>query len=465
MSRITLIAPSAIHENGLNTLYQTLKAKGLTLHGGAGFEKFDDYNAWLAFVRAPRGTPAPDNSYRKVADSTYVALQGEQVIGIINIRHELTDFLRQIGGHIGYAIHPGYWNQGYATEMLALTLEKTDALHIDTLLLTCSADNPASARVIEKNGGILEKTVEHEGMTVQHYRIHRKLPLEKAPSSLVRYKQMPVWTRDTIPEAVLAQHNTKVGTWGKLRVLGGSLTFHELNADGTIIASHQLTPDSEIWTIYPQQWHKVEPHGDDFAMQLEFHCEPTDYVEKKYGMTATHSAIKAAVQTVPVGKTLDLGCGHGRNALYLALLGYDVTALDHNPEAIASLAERAAEETLPLRAATYDINNAHLTEQYDFIFSTVVFMFLQAERIPAIIADMQAHTQAGGYNLIVCAMDTDDYPCHMPFSFTFKAGELRQYYRDWQLHTYEEAPGNLHATDKHGNPVRLKFVTMLAQKG
>ncbi|STY64791.1 Tellurite resistance protein TehB homolog [Mannheimia haemolytica] len=37
---------------------------------------------------------------------------------------------------------------------------------------------------------------------------------------------------------------------------------------------------------------------------------------------------------------------------------------------------------------------------------------------------MQKNTKVGGYNLIVCAMSTDDYPCPMPFSFTFKEGEL-----------------------------------------
>ena len=69
---------------------------------------------------------------------------------------------------------------------------------------------------------------------------------------------------------------------------------------------HILQPDSGVWTIYPQAWHKVEPLDDDFAVQLEFHCEKADFFHKKYGMTATHSAIREAVQAVPPCKTLDL---------------------------------------------------------------------------------------------------------------------------------------------------------------
>ena len=247
-------------------------------------------------------------------------------------------------------------------------------------------------------------------------------------------------------------------------MLAGRLKFRELTEDGATTAEHILTPESGVWTIYPQQWHRVEMLDDDTQMQLEFHCEPADYFHKKYGMTRTHSAVVAANETVPPGKALDLGCGQGRNALYLALAGHEVTASDYNPGAAEGVARLAAQENLTVRAETYDINTAALDEDYDYIVATVVFMFLDPERVPAILADMQAHTNPGGYNLIVSAMNTADYPCQMPFSHTFREGELRDYYAGWEFITYEEAPGNMHATDAQGNPIRLKFVTMLARK-
>jgi len=283
-------------------------------------------------------------------------------------------------------------------------------------------------------------------------------------TTLIPYKTMPVWDKNTIPAAVTNQHNTQAGTWGKLRVLAGRLKFRELTEDGATTAEHILTSESGVWTIYPQQWHRVEMLDDDTQMQLEFHCEPADYFHKKYGMTRTHSAVVAANETVPPGKALDLGCGQGRNALYLALKGYDVTAVDQNPNPLYALSDLAAQENLPLQIAGYDINAAALDGPYDFIVATVVFMFLQAGRVPDIIANMQQNTARGGYNLIVSAMNTDDYPCPMPFSFTFKENELRDYYQGWELVEYREEPGNMHATDEAGNPIRLKFVTMLARK-
>ena len=77
---------------------------------------------------------------------------------------------------------------------------------------------------------------------------------------------------------------------------------------------------------------------------------------------------------------------------------------------------------------------------------------------------MQEHTTVGGYNLIVCAMDTEDYPCSVNFPFTFKEGELADYYKDWELIKYNENPGHLHRRDENGNRIQLRFATMLAKK-
>ncbi|CAB1274982.1 putative AdoMet-dependent methyltransferase [Candidatus Nitrosacidococcus tergens] len=189
-----------------------------------------------------------------------------------------------------------------------------------------------------------------------------------------------------------------------------------------------------------------------------------DYFQQKYGITKTHSAIVSAVEYVKPCKVLDLGCGQGRNALFLGLLGYDVTASDINPSSANVIHEIANAEGFKLNTEVYDMNQASIGDNYDLIVATVVYMFLQPQQIPAIIADMQNKTNQGGYNLIVSAMDTKDFPCHMPFSFTFTEGELAQYYQRWDLLTYEEEVGSMHAKDAAGNPIQLKFVTMLAKK-
>jgi len=190
-----------------------------------------------------------------------------------------------------------------------------------------------------------------------------------------------------------------------------------------------------------------------------------NYFTEKYGLTRTHSEVLAATALVPPGKTLDLGCGNGRNSLYLAANGYSVTAWDKNPMSIANIERiKEAEGLENLEIATVDLNALTFEGEYDFILSTVVMMFLEAQTIPGLIANMQRTTVPGGYNLIVAAMDTEDFPCTVGFPFAFKAGELAEYYSGWEVVKYNEDVGELHRTDANGNRIKLRFATLLARK-
>ena len=284
------------------------------------------------------------------------------------------------------------------------------------------------------------------------------------PEKLIAYKRMPLWTKDTMPEAVQRKHNTKVGTWGKITVLKGKLKFVELTEDGEEVASHVFEAGADNPMAQPQAWHRVEALTDDVEWFLEFYCEPKDYFPKKYNSNPVHSEVLEAMESLSPGKALDLGCGQGRNALFLAQHGFEVTAVDQNELALEILQSIVEQEDLEMTVGLYDINSANLKQSYDLIVSTGVLMFLQADRIPAIIRNMQDQTNPGGYNLIVCAMDTEDYPCQVPFSFTFKEGELADYYKDWELVKYNENPGHLHRRDENGNRIALRFATMLAKK-
>lgn len=190
-----------------------------------------------------------------------------------------------------------------------------------------------------------------------------------------------------------------------------------------------------------------------------------DYYTEKYQLTAPHSEVVEAVKLIPPGRVLDLGCGKGRNALYLNLKGFDVTAWDRNPASLAQLNQIIADEGLSaIHTTEKDLNDLRFNGAYQWVISTVVMMFLQPNSIPQLIADMQASTIPGGYNLIVSAMDSEDYPCNVGFPFTFKSGELSEYYRRWHILKYNEHVGQLHRTDEHGKRISLRFATLLAQK-
>ena len=283
--------------------------------------------------------------------------------------------------------------------------------------------------------------------------------------NLVCYKTLPVWDAKTLPKLFCEKHNTQIGTWAKLNIIKGYVNFDMLTEQAEIISQYVFDVNHQPPFIQPQQWHRITQVSDDFQCQLAFYCQTEDYTQKKYQMTKTHSDVLEICQIIQAGKVLDLGCGAGRNSLYLQLLGFDVDAVDKSEMSINNLQQIIANDhLLHINASIYDINQANLTGNYDLIISTVVMMFLQPDRIPDIIHNMQTITKSGGYNLIVCAMSTDDFPCTVGFSFTFKENELRNYYRDWQIIKYNEDVGELHKTDMHGNRIKLRFATLFAKK-
>lgn len=93
--------------------------------------------------------------------ATYLWLvEGEEFLGEVSIRHALNDALLRYGGHIGYGVRHTRWNQGLGTHMLRLALlYAREQLGLQRVLLTCDDDNPASARVMEKNGGVLQDRI------------------------------------------------------------------------------------------------------------------------------------------------------------------------------------------------------------------------------------------------------------------------------------------------------------------
>jgi predicted acetyltransferase len=85
-------------------------------------------------------------------------IAGDEFVGRLSIRHELNDFLRREGGHIGYDTRPSFRGRGVATEMLRQALPVARTLGLTEVLITCDDTNVASARVIERNGGVLRET-------------------------------------------------------------------------------------------------------------------------------------------------------------------------------------------------------------------------------------------------------------------------------------------------------------------
>ncbi|MDP2743787.1 MAG: GNAT family N-acetyltransferase [Dehalococcoidia bacterium] len=130
----------------------------------------DDFGALIERLENnSRGIGIPEGF---VPHSTFWLVTDEQeVVGVSNLRHALTPGLQREGGSIGYGVRPSRRGRGYASLLLKLTLEKAGAIGLRRVLLTCGKENVASARVILKNGGVLdsEEFIEERNEIVQRF--------------------------------------------------------------------------------------------------------------------------------------------------------------------------------------------------------------------------------------------------------------------------------------------------------
>jgi predicted acetyltransferase len=132
---------------------------------------WDSAESWPAYLEllddVRRGRSLPEGWVRS---SLLAAVVDGDLVGRASIRFELNDFLLNYGGHIGYAVRPAFRRRGFATEILRQSLIVARAEGVDDVLVTCDEDNLASARVIERQGGVFEdRRVKPDGVVKRRY--------------------------------------------------------------------------------------------------------------------------------------------------------------------------------------------------------------------------------------------------------------------------------------------------------
>ena len=150
-----------------------------------------------------------------------------------------------------------------------------------------------------------------------------------------------------------------------------------------------------------------------------------------------------AADLLPPGHALDLACGPGRNALHLARLGWNVTAVDASAVAIRLLKQRAG--ALPIEAKLADLERDHFPiapEAFDLICD---FFYLQRDLFARIREGVRpGGVFAGAIHLF------DEAPASRPRNpaFLMHPGELRGEFHGWKVLFYSEGgePGRSRRT-------------------
>ncbi|ATU05309.1 hypothetical protein BKN14_02530 [Candidatus Gracilibacteria bacterium HOT-871] len=299
------------------------------------------------------------------------------------------------------------------------------------------------------------------------------MEIQNIPENFYRYKQMPIWTEETIPEMVLTMHNTKVGVWGKASILEGALKYTAFKDPRGEVEYELVINAGEFGTSSPQKWHKVEPIGK-LKMILEFFEEKPKAVQeleeefkKAFPDKSPHYEVEylsSIVENRESKKALDLGSGGGRNSLFLAKAGFDVTSWDQNLDGLAETESLARSENLKLTTKRVDLNETLVDQNYDVIISTVVLQFLEKESAKKLLKSATEKTNIGGYNLIIVPVDAEDMKCPIDFPNLMTYEEYLDFYKDWEIVHADDMVGQFHRTDENGHRIRARFATIIAKK-
>jgi predicted acetyltransferase len=161
---VTLVEPSGKWECAFLEMAAEWSASGETRYAAA----LSDFPGYLRKVEDGR---RDIQSADRVPGTEYWLEDGGKIVACVRLRFRLTAELEQEGGHIGYDVRPTMRRRGYGTHLLRLALPVLHGHGIRRVRITCDEDNIGSAKIIERNGGVLSGTgVSREsGKTVRQY--------------------------------------------------------------------------------------------------------------------------------------------------------------------------------------------------------------------------------------------------------------------------------------------------------
>ena len=169
MEKIILIKPNLSYGDEIIKYKEESLKENPLINGAASLDNFSSIEDWLEELKKRSSEATVPEGL--VPSSTYLGVREKDnyIVGMIDIRHYLNEYLTQIGGNIGYSVRKTERNKVYAKQMLKLALEKCKELKIKKILITCDEDNIASKKVILSANAKFEDIRSFEGKNKKRF--------------------------------------------------------------------------------------------------------------------------------------------------------------------------------------------------------------------------------------------------------------------------------------------------------
>lgn len=191
MEKFYLESPSLDRINDVKEYVEEHQQYNSNPHGTSGLDKeYLNYKEWLNKMELFSNEETCPNNFCPGYEYFLIRESDNKLVGMINLRWNLNEWMLTNGGHIGYGIRPTERRKGYNKISLYLCLIKAKELGLDKVLLTASDNNLGSVKTIQALGGVLENKIpdyEDESILMGRYWINVDESIEKNKEEYKKY--------------------------------------------------------------------------------------------------------------------------------------------------------------------------------------------------------------------------------------------------------------------------------------